>query len=284
MPLRIERHAAQAAGAHQVLPRRWRIAEFAARTRPSAARAAQSESIASSCFSRRAASSRSQAASDVEHAARRGRATTRVSPPVGQRVRRQRPQPDVGPFAFLLRARGLRGALEPLGGLCVVAVAVVDEADVVRILPAIRAARAIPFSSSRIARSDRPGSARLLLREEERAEPVGDVEVRIERRRQIEQRIQQLVRLVGTAPTGAFRRNAEWRGSSTGPPRVASYDSASRVSTAGELTYRICCAGSGCRKPPLAHHLQRYDRRHQHGDGDDAGSDPSIAPLTRHST
>ena len=37
------------------------------------------------------------------------------------------------------------------------------------------------------------GPARIRLAEEDRAEPVGDAEVRIQRRRQIEQRIQQRV-------------------------------------------------------------------------------------------
>ncbi len=64
---------------------------------------------------------------------------------------------------------------------------------------------------------------------------------------------------------------------------MASYERASRVNTAGELTYRICRAGSvsGYRRSRTI--CKRHDHRHQDRHGDDAGSDPhprfSLVPL-----
>ncbi len=152
-------------------------------------------SIASSFFSRRAASSRSQAASDFSMCSIEGSRRARIA--AGRpRVGRERPQPEVGAFAFLHRAWGLCGSLEPLSGLTVVAVPVMHEADVMQILPAVRLrGHGLAEQTDRQIRS--PGSTRLFLREKECAEPVGDAEIRIEGRGQIEQRVQQVVRPVG---------------------------------------------------------------------------------------
>ena len=60
-----------------------------------------------------------------------------------------------------------------------------------------------PFSSSAIARSGRPGR-RDTARREDRAEPVGDVEARIERGREVEQRVEQ--RVVVRRRRGEHRR------------------------------------------------------------------------------
>ena len=62
-----------------------------------------------------------------------------------------------------------------------------------------------PFSSRAIARSGRSGAARVGLGEKDRAEPVGDVEPRIERRRDVEQRIQQRVGVGAARPSAADR-------------------------------------------------------------------------------
>ena len=72
---------------------------------------------------------------------------------------------------------------------------VVDEPGVVRVLPLARASPGCLFEQR-----DRligvAGSVGIALREQDRAEPVRDVETRIQRRRDVEQRIQEIVVLV----------------------------------------------------------------------------------------
>jgi hypothetical protein len=53
--------------------------------------------------------------------------------------------------------------------------------------------RGEPFAQQRDRLVGAAGTARISLAQENRSEPVGDVEVRIERRRDVEQRIQQVV-------------------------------------------------------------------------------------------
>ena len=69
---------------------------------------------------------------------------------------------------------------------------VVDEADVVEVLPLLRL-RGDALSQQRDRQIRTARAARVAFAQEDRAEAIGDREVRIERGRQIEQRIQQLV-------------------------------------------------------------------------------------------
>src|SRR6185503_1839471 len=101
----------------------------------------------------------------IQDARRRGVAAGR------QGTRGQRAQPDVGSFSFFLRPRGFSSTCEPGRGLCIVTVTVVNEADVVRILPAVRTGRD-PFLKKPNGQVRSAGPARLLLREEEGAEFV----------------------------------------------------------------------------------------------------------------
>jgi hypothetical protein len=72
----------------------------------------------------------------------------------------------------------------------------VHEANVVRILEAV-GPRPDALFQQPYGQVRSPGPTGWLLGQEERAELVGDVEIRIEGRRQIKERVQQLVRLVG---------------------------------------------------------------------------------------
>ena len=105
---------------------------------------------------------------------------------LGQRRRGQRPQPP-------RRARHVGWPASNHVGRCLVVVVATSSARTrcPACTPTYRARSRKPFSSRAMARSGRPappgyGSARKID-----AEPIGDVEVRIERRREVEQRIQE---------------------------------------------------------------------------------------------
>ena len=103
-----------------------------------------------------------------------------------QRHRGERPQPG-------RRARQLRGRLKRRRrGLVVAQVPVVDEPEVHHVLPLGRL-RGDSFLQQRDGEIGPAGPARIRLAEVDGAEPVGDAEVRIQRGRQIEQRVQQRV-------------------------------------------------------------------------------------------
>jgi hypothetical protein len=85
-----------------------------------------------------------------------------------------------------------------------------DERDVVVVLPLRRLRRdALPQERNRLVRT--PRAPRVGFAQEDRAEPVRDREVRIERRRDVEQRVQQLVppRLVGETIAAVVLQRAD---------------------------------------------------------------------------
>ncbi len=122
--------------------------------------------------------------------------------PLRQRRRRQRLQPPrrAGHLAALFE-RGCRGAV-------VVREPVMHEADVQQVFPFVG-----PLAQTLLEQRDRQirpaGTAWIRLGEEDRAEPVGDVEQRIQRGGEIEQRIQQ--RIAGGGIRGQRRRRRQLR-------------------------------------------------------------------------
>src|SRR5205085_9468069 len=82
--------------------------------------------------------------------------------------------------------RGGRGVVQP---------PVVDETDVFSELP-LAWLCAQPLLQQGDGQVGTAGAARIVLREKNRAEAVGDVETRIQRRGQVEQRIQEIVLLL----------------------------------------------------------------------------------------
>ena len=108
-------------------------------------------------------------------------------PPFRQRDGGERAQP-------VRRARLLGRALKPVrGGFVVLQVPVIHEPEILHELPFVRLRRE-PFLQQRDREIGAPGAARRRLAEKDRAEPVRDAEVRIERRRQIQQRVEERVR------------------------------------------------------------------------------------------
>ena len=79
---------------------------------------------------------------------------------------------------------------------------------------------AMPFREQRDGEIGTSGTAGVRLAEKDRAKAIGDAEVRIQRRRQIEQRVEQRVGadVFGRRET-LLRRNAAARGSSRRRPR-----------------------------------------------------------------
>ena len=109
----------------------------------------------------------------------------RRSPPTASGGGSQRLQPR-------RRTWDLRGAFEPLGGRWIVPEPpVVNEPDVVHVLPAAGAIDAALQQRDRLIGT--PRSAGIGLGEEDRAEPVREIEARVERRDQIEQRVKEVV-------------------------------------------------------------------------------------------
>ena len=104
-------------------------------------------------------------------------------------------------------------------------------------------------------RADRaPGAVRIGLGEEDRAEPVGDVELRIERRRDVEQRIEQVVRLAAAALRSSLRaaRSTERRESSRRRPAARRIESASRFSAVAGSQVQLAASPSGGAGIPAA--------------------------------
>ena len=132
---------------------------------------------------------------------------------LGQRHGRQRLHPP-------RRAR-YRGPLrEGGGGLRIVAgPPVVDEADVLEVLPAI-GSRGNALLEQAHGEIGSARSARWRFRQEDRAEAVRDDEARIQRRREVEERIQVLERPWPGRSAAGSRRSAGWRASSTGRRRA----------------------------------------------------------------
>ena len=132
---------------------------------------------------------------------------------LGQRDGRERLHPP-------RRAR-YRGALrEGVGGLRVVAgPPVVDEADVLEVLPAIGRRRDALLEQAH-GEIGPARSTRWRFRQEDGAEAIGDDEARIQRRREVEERIQVLERARTRRPAAGSRRNAARRASSTGRRRA----------------------------------------------------------------
>ena len=152
-------------------------------------------SIASSCVEAlQPARVRSQGSSDC------AAATTARATRCDVRLRRASPR-RAGAASWAHPAFGR--ALEPLRrGPVVAQVPVVDEPEILHVLPLVRLRRE-PLLQQRDREVGTAGAARIRLAEEDRAEAVGDAEVRIERGRQIEQRVQQ--RVVLTWLGGASR-------------------------------------------------------------------------------
>ena len=123
----------------------------------------------------------------------------------------------------------------------------------------------------------RPAAAAgICLAQEYRAEPVRDREVRIERRREIEQRIQQFVLARLFTVRGDRRRNAGWRGSSRRRPASASNASAMRRERLRRPDVEdrplLCCrlADTGDRARSEARSPPPGDERRRHAERDDA--------------
>ena len=146
---------------------------------------------------------------------------------------------------------------------------VMDEPDVVEVLPLVRLSRdALLEQRDRLIGTAGPAGRRFA--QEDRAEPVRDGEVRIERGRQIEQRMQQLVLAGVHRAPGDRRRSAGSRGSSRRrrPARRTRAPCASRRclnACRAAARWRARLAGTRRRGRPAAP-IGRRERQHRADD------------------